>query len=123
MDAIPFKVQIVSILGVLAFMYIVARLIVRGKLREEYSIIWILGTVLLAVFSVWRQGLQRIAALLDVYYAPSLLFLVALFAIICFLLHLSIVVSKFQSQIKDLTYELALLKQEKSADDKKTKTV
>ncbi len=114
MDSIPFKVQLISIVGVLIFMYVVVRLIIRGKLREEYSIVWILGTLVLIVFSIWRQGLQDIAALLNVYYAPSLLFLIAIFAIICFLLHLSIVISKLQSQIKDLAYELAILKQAQS---------
>ena len=123
MNIIPFKVQIISIIGVLLFMYVVVRLIIRGKLREEYSIVWILGTVILIVFSIWRQGLQDIAALLNVSYAPSLLFLIAIFAIICFLLHLSIVVSKFQSQIKDLTYELAMLKQEQDAQSRLTGSV
>lgn len=112
MDVIPFKVQLISIIGVLVFMYVVVRLIIRGKLREEYSIVWILGTLVLIVFSIWRQGLQYIAALLNVSYAPSLLFLIAIFAIICFLLHLSIVISKLQTQIKELAYALAVLKQE-----------
>ena len=112
MDIIPFKVQIISIIMVLLFMYVVIRLVIRGKLREEYSVVWLLGTVVLIVFSVWRQGLQNIADLLNVSYAPSLLFLVAIFAIICFLLHLSIVISKLQAQIKDLAYALAILKQE-----------
>ncbi len=114
MDVIPFKVQLISILMVLVFMYVVIRLIIRGKLREEYSIVWILGTIVLVVFSIWRQGLQDIAALLNVSYAPSLLFLIAIFAIICFLLHLSIVISKLQTQVKDLAYALALLKQEQT---------
>ena len=114
MDVIPFKVQLISIIGVLIFMYVVLRLIVRGKLREEYSIMWILGTIVLVVFSIWRQGLQDIAILLNVSYAPSLLFLIAIFAIICFLLHLSIVVSRLQAQIKDMAYELAILKQEQT---------
>ncbi|WP_080237782.1 DUF2304 domain-containing protein [Spirosoma rigui] len=114
MDIIPFKVQIISILSVLVFMYVVIRLIVRGKLREEYSIVWILGTFVLIIFSIWRQGLQKISALLNVSYAPSLLFLIAIFAIICFLLHISVVISKLQSQIKDLAYELAILKQQAS---------
>ena len=114
MDVIPFKVQIISIIIVLIFMYVVVRLIIRGKLREEYSIVWILGTIVLIVFSIWRQGLQDIAGLLNVNYAPSLLFLFAIFAIICFLLHLSIVISKLQAQIKDLAYALALLKQEQT---------
>ncbi|WP_128545531.1 DUF2304 domain-containing protein [Larkinella soli] len=110
MDIIPLKIQIMSLLGTVSFMYVIVRLIARGKLREEYSVVWIFCTAVLLVFSVWRQGLQYIAALLGVYYAPSLLFLVAIFAIICFLLHLSIVISRLQSQIKDLAHEIAYLK-------------
>jgi len=120
MDIIPFKVQIISIIGVMLFMYVVVRLVIKGRLREEYSVIWILGTIVLAVFSVWRQGLQNIATLLNVSYAPSLLFLLAIFAIICFLLHLSIVISKLQTQIKDLAYELAIVKQQQISQIKST---
>lgn len=123
MDIIPFKVQIISILGVLLFMYLVVKLVVKGKLREEYSIIWILGTIILAIFSIWRQGLQHIATLLNVYYAPSLLFLLAFFAIICFLLHLSIVITKLQNQVKDLAYELAMVKQQLAVQSNQTKII
>lgn len=93
-------------------MIMIFRLIVRGRLREEYSIVWIFCTIILIFFSIWRKGLEKISLLLGVYYPPSLIFLAAIFAIIVFLVHLSVVNSKLQNQIKDLTQEMAYLKQE-----------
>lgn len=109
-NVIPFKIQIISIIGSLLFMFFIFRLITKGKLREEYSIVWIFCTITLLVFAIWRNGLDLIAKILGVYYAPALIFLGAIFAIIIFLVHLSVVNSKQHSQIKLLAQELALLK-------------
>lgn len=115
-NVVPYKIQIISIIGALTFMFFIFRLIVKGKLREEYSIIWIICTVILLIFSIWRNGLDVMAKLLGVYYAPALIFLAAIFAIIIFLVHLSVVNSKQHEQIKKLSQELALLK--KALDEK-----
>jgi hypothetical protein len=117
-NVVPFKIQVLSIIGALLFMLFIFRLIVKGRLREEYSILWIVCTGILLIFSFWRGGLDVIAKYLGVYYAPALIFLGAIFAIIIFLVHLSVVNSKQQKQIKDLAQELALLK-----DSMKNKTV
>ena len=109
-NVIPYKIQVISIIGALFFMFFIFRLITRGKLREEYAIIWIICTLILIMFSIWRDGLDIIAKFLGVYYAPALVFLAAIFAIIIFLVHLSVVNSKQQRQIKDLTQIIALLK-------------
>lgn len=112
METIPVIIQIIGLTGASLFMFYVFRLIVRGQLREEYSIIWILCTIILIVFSIWRRGLEQISLALGVFYPPSLIFLAAIFAIIVFLVHLSVVVSRLQSHIKSLTHEVAYLKQE-----------
>ncbi len=108
---IPYKIQIICIIGTFLFMTYVFRQILKGKLREEYSIIWIFFTIVLIVFSIWRNGLAWFAKIMGVYYAPSLLFMVAIGTIIIFLLHLSLVVSRLHNQIKSISQELALLKQ------------
>ncbi|QKZ11541.1 DUF2304 domain-containing protein [Spirosoma sp. KUDC1026] len=112
METIPVVIQIIALTGASLFMLYVFRLIVRGQLREEYSIVWILCTIVLVVFSIWRRGLEQISLALGVFYPPSLIFLAAIFAIIIFLVHLSVVISRLQSHIKSLTHELAYLKQE-----------
>ena len=109
-NVIPYRLQIFVTVLILTFMFFIFRLIAKGKLREEYSFIWIACTVLLLLFSVWRNGLDIIAKLLGVYYAPALVFMAAIFAIIVFLVHLSVVNSKQHEQIKILTQELAMLK-------------
>ena len=112
MESLPITIQIFSLIGTLIFLAFIARLIVRGKLREEYSFIWIVCAIILLVFSAWRDGLTQISRLLGVFYPPSLIFLTAIFAIICFLVHLSVVNSKLQNSIKELTQEVAILKKE-----------
>ncbi len=105
-NVISYRLQIIAIVTALGFMVFIFRLIAKGKLREEYSFIWIACTVLLLLFSVWRDGLDVIAKLLGIFYAPSLIFLGAIF-----LVHLSVVNSRQHKQIKELAQEMALLKE------------
>lgn len=109
---VPITIQIISLTVAFLVLLFIGRLIVRGKLREEYAILWIICTVILIVFAIWRRGLEQIALTLGVYYPPSLVFLAAIMAILIFLIHLSTVVSKLQNQIKTLSQEIALLRNE-----------
>lgn len=117
-NVISYRLQIIAIISALVFMFFIFRLISKGRLREEYSFIWIICTVLLLVFSVWRNGLDVIAKLMGIFYAPSLIFMGAIFAIVIFLVHLSVVNSKQHKQIKDLSQEMALLKEKLERKEK-----
>jgi len=117
-NVISYRLQIIAIISALIFMFFIFRLISKGRLREEYSFIWIICTVLLLVFSVWRNGLDVIANLMGIFYAPSLIFMGAIFAIVVFLVHLSVVNSKQHKQIKDLSQEMALLKEKLDKKEK-----
>jgi len=104
------RIQFIAIIVSLGFLLYIGRLITKGKLREEYAIFWVVSTIVLIVFSFWRQGIDLLAKLLGVYLAPNLVFTAAIFAILIYLLHLSIVVSKLHEKNKTLARELALLK-------------
>jgi hypothetical protein len=105
------KIQIIAIAVSLLFLFYILRLIIKGKLREEYSIIWIACTLVLIVFSFWRNGLEVMAHLVGIYEAPNLVFTGAIFAVFIYLLHLSVVVSRLHSQNKQLAQEIALMKE------------
>ena len=120
-NVIPYRLQLLAISIALLFMFFIFRLIAKGKLREEYSFIWIVCTALLLLFAIWRNGLDVIAKLMGIYYAPSLIFLGAIFAIVIFLVHLSVVNSRQHKQIKDLTQEMALLKEKMESLNKTSK--
>jgi hypothetical protein len=109
---VPLRIQILSIIGSVFFLMLIGRLILKGKLAEEYAILWIVCTVVLLVLSFWRAGLERMAALLGVFYAPSLIFLVALFGVTIFLVHLSVVATRLEHQHRVLAQEIALLRNE-----------
>ncbi|HRH10894.1 MAG TPA: DUF2304 domain-containing protein [Bacteroidia bacterium] len=105
------KIQIVAIIAVILFLGMITRFIVKGKLRTEYSIVWILMGLTLLVFSLWRESLDLLAGFFGVYYAPSLVFMFFFFMIFIFLIHLSVVNSKQHEQIKKLAQEIALMKE------------
>jgi hypothetical protein len=106
-----YKIQIVAIIAVLFFFAVVLRLILKGKLRTEYSFVWILLGTIFLVFSTWRNSLELLASAFGVYYAPALIFIFFFFLIFIFLIHLSVVNSKQHEEIKKLSQEIALIKE------------
>jgi len=109
-NVVPVKIQILTIIASLIFSFFVSKLIIKGKLREEYAIFWFFSTILLIIFAFWRNGLEVVATILGVYEAPNLVFTAAIFAILVYLLHLSVVISKLHGSNKTLNQEMALLK-------------
>ncbi|MFI5162590.1 MAG: DUF2304 domain-containing protein [Sphingobacteriales bacterium] len=106
------KIQIITIVANVLFLLYISRLIIKGKLREEYAIVWVVCTLFLMIFAFWRNGLEVMARLTGVYEAPNLVFTGFIFAILIYLLHLSVVASKLYNDNKKLGQEVALLKEE-----------
>ncbi|MFM7023116.1 MAG: DUF2304 domain-containing protein [Flavobacteriales bacterium] len=112
------RIQIITLLACIVLLSYVSRLVLKGKLRVEYSIFWIVISVLLVVFTFWTTGFEMLADELEVYEAPNLIFTVAIFIVFIYLLHLSVVNSKLQKANKKLTQEIALLNQKIDAQKK-----
>lgn len=115
-------IEIAAIAGSLSFLVFIAYLIKKGRLREEYSILWLVINVVLLYFTFFRSQLDDLSAFFGVYYAPALLFLVAFAGVFLFLVHLSVVVSDQHKKIKKLTQEIALLKKKTLENDEKKST-
>ncbi len=114
------RVQLIAIAASILFLIYIGWLIIKGKLREEYAIVWIICTVLLITFSFWREGLEVVSKAMGIVEAPNMVFTAALFAVFIYLLHLSITVSRLQQQNKTLAQDIALMKsREKKENDKK----
>jgi hypothetical protein len=105
------RVQLITIVIDLLFILYISSLIKKGKLREEYAIVWIICTALLTLFSFWRNGLEVMARLFGIYAAPNLVFTVMIFLILIYLLHLSVANSRLHKNMTSLAQELALLKE------------
>lgn len=105
------RIQIITIFINLLFIFYISRLIIKNRLREEYAIIWCLCTLIIILFSFWRNGLAVMSKLFDVVEPPNLVFTAFIFVILVYLLHLSVVNSKLQRDITSLSQELALMKE------------
>ena len=107
-----FRVQIIAIVTSAVLMILIVELIRRGKLREKYSLLWLMAGGVMLFFSVWRDLLDSLAHFLGVAYAPSILFLAAFFFGVLLLIHFNVVISTLSENIKRLAQEIALLKSE-----------
>jgi len=113
------RIQIIAIATSLLFLIYIGWLIVKGKLREEYAIVWIVCTAILILFSFWRKGIDVVSGLLGIIDPPNMIFTGAIFAMLIYLLHLSVTVSKLQQQNKILAQEIALMKEKEKKKEQK----
>jgi hypothetical protein len=102
--------QIISLAVSVVLLVVVIDFIRRGLLKEKYSILWLASIFAIAVFSLWKGLLDKVAEIVGVAYPPSLLFLVAFAFVLLILLHYSVVISILHEKSKTLAQELALLK-------------
>jgi hypothetical protein len=103
------RVQLIAIVVSLSLLATVVELVRRRKLVEEYSLIWILGALALVGLSIWRHLLDRAAALLGVFYPPSLLLMLLVVMGFVALLWFSVVLSRQRRQIDRLIEQVAIL--------------
>ncbi len=117
------RIQFITLVVCIALLAYVTRLVIKGKLRVEYSIFWILVSLLLVLFTFWKTGFELIARKLEVYEAPNLIFTVAIFTVFVYLLHLSVVNTKLQKSNKKLAQEIAILNQKIKSEKKNEKVI
>ncbi|MFF2157430.1 DUF2304 domain-containing protein [Paenibacillus chitinolyticus] len=96
----------------LAFSLVILGLIRKKRLREQYSILWLGLSGLMMLVSLFPKGLDRIAGILQVSYAPSLLYVLAILAILSILLHITLVVSALTDRTITLAQSLSLYEEQ-----------
>lgn len=106
------KAQILAVIGSFGLLFFLLYQIRSKRLKEEYSILWLLVTVVFITFSIWRDGLTVLAKAVGVAYAPAALFLILIIAIFLILIQFSIIISKTTENNKHLTQEHSMLKLE-----------
>ncbi len=109
---IPARIQALALLGSVALLFTTLQLIRHGKLKEGYSIIWFiiaLATVLVSAFPRLLEGLSR---LVGIAYAPATLFLMLLGGLFLLSIHFSVMVTRYDKEVRRLAQEHAMLKEE-----------
>lgn len=106
------KIQIISVVISVLFLFFVFELVRRRAIKEAYAILWFSSGMVFIALSVWKRGLDYFSQLVGIYYPPAFLFLMLIFALILILVQFSVVVSSHHESLKKLTQEIALLKAE-----------
>ena len=110
----PFRVSVVAAVVSLVLLFVVLELIRTRRLRERYALLWLLTAGVLLTLSLWRSGLDTIAGLVGIHYAPSMLFAVAAVFAVVVLLHYSTVLSRLSDENAILAQRVALLEAERA---------
>lgn len=106
------QIQIVSIVGSVGLLLFVFKLLRDQRLKEEYSLLWLVIVFGFLVVSSFRGALEVFAQLMGVYYPPAALFLVLILGCYLMLMHFSLVFSKLTKKNVELAQELGLLRME-----------
>jgi len=103
------RVQLVVLITSLLVTGFIIEQVRRRRLAVEYSLIWIVAGLGMIVLSLWKDGIEYIADLMGIYYAPSAIFVI--FGVLVFVLcvHFSLEISKLSSNNRVLVQRIALL--------------
>jgi hypothetical protein len=107
------KIQlIIGTLSVILLLF-TFELIRKGRLREEYSILWLSTGIVVLAFSLWPEFFLSyfFAKISGIFYLSAIVLTAFLFLLLI-VLHFSVVISKLTGQNKDLAQRHALLELE-----------
>ena len=80
------------------------------RLKEQYSMLWLLLAAGIVVFTAAPGLMEWFAGKLNVAYAPSILFFLALAVVAMMLFHYSLEISRLSDQNRELAQQLGLLR-------------
>ncbi len=106
------RTMIVGLVGSVLALFFVIELVRQRRLREEYSLLWLITAVVLLVLSLSRPLLDVLASMIGIFYPPSALFVVAMMFVLVILLHFSTVITRLTQENKDIAQQVALLRYE-----------
>ncbi|MCX7974793.1 MAG: DUF2304 domain-containing protein [Candidatus Aminicenantes bacterium] len=106
------RIQILAILGSLGLIIFIINLIRKKRLREEFSILWLLTAVIFLFISIFRRLLDKFSYLIGIEYPPAALFLILILGLTLVSIHFSVAISELKETNKRLLQEIGLIKAE-----------
>jgi hypothetical protein len=103
------NLRIVAIVSSLALLMFIVELVRRRRLKEEYSVLWIITALVLLLLAAWGALLQDLANLIGATSQASALYFFSILFVVFLLLHFSIRVSNLERRVVVLLQEIALL--------------
>lgn len=106
------RIQIIAISGSFLLIIFIVSLIKNRRLKVEYSLLWLLFSVIILAISIWKSGLDWFAAIVGITYAPAALFLILIMIVFVMMIEFSMIISKQSEWIKKSAQDIGMLKLE-----------
>ena len=108
----PLQQQIFSLLvSVLVFVFVVD-MVRKRRLREEYSVLWLATSVIMFILVLRYKWLVALTAFIGAGLPTTTLFLCSIIFLILLSVQFCIKISTLTDQVKNLSQENALIKQD-----------
>ena len=91
---------------------IVLELVRQRRLKEEYSLLWLVTACVLLILSVSRPLLDVLARTVGIFYPPSALFVIAMIFVLFILLQFSTALTRLARENKEMAQQVAILRWE-----------
>ena len=105
------------VLAVLFMIYIYIN-VKKQQFSIEESVFWVLGSIALLLLSIFYKELDKIAVALDIWYAPSLVFLIAIMFLLFMNFRNSKKIIKQNERIIELAQRVSILEFELKKSEK-----
>lgn len=104
------RLELISLVISICLLLFVLELVRRKRLKEKYSLLWLLMSVVLIVMIAWPRFAIFVRDLCGLISISNTVFLIAVLFITILCIHYSVRISMLSDQTKLLAQELALLK-------------
>lgn len=108
------RAMIFGLIASILVLVFIIEMVRQRRLREEYSLLWLITAGVLIILSISRPLLDVLANLIGIFYPPSALFVVAVIFVLLILLHFSMVITRLTQENKEIAQQVALLRYELS---------
>lgn len=104
----------------IALLVVIVELVRRRRLKEEYSLLWIVAGLAVAAVGLNYRLLEGITQLIGAGWTSSTLFFFGIFFLMALALQFSVKISSLETRVKNLTQELALLRADAARSSEST---
>jgi hypothetical protein len=104
--------RVLVLVGGILLLAAVLELVRRGRLREEYTPIWVVAALGAMTLSAWFDGVRLLTWLLGAWTPSSTLFFLALLFLVALSLNYAVRLSTLTARVTSLVQEVALLRVE-----------
>jgi hypothetical protein len=103
------RIRVLTIGGALIILLMVVELVRRRKLKEEYSVLWVVTAVLTLLVSIWFSLLRHVTEAIGAISPVSTLFFFGLLFCLVLLLHFSVRISSLERRLTSLVQEVGMM--------------